>query len=117
MPFVSLGAFLKIFCVTYRVFSGEWVTETHKKAEELALRFDKKARYFLDIIFQGGAHMVNHHEKVNAHNAFKSEKAAELRESKCFSVMPHHILIYYRWGGNECSGASQGVPRRVHAPH
>ncbi|KAJ6605049.1 hypothetical protein B0H10DRAFT_1743191, partial [Mycena sp. CBHHK59/15] len=59
----------------------EWVTETHKKAEELALRFDEKARYFLDVIFQGGAHMVNHHEKVNAYNAFKSEKAAELREN------------------------------------
>ncbi|KAJ6591775.1 hypothetical protein DFH09DRAFT_1073634 [Mycena vulgaris] len=59
----------------------EWVTDTHKKAEELALRFDKKARYFLDIFYQGGAHMVNHHKKINAYNAFKSEKAAECREN------------------------------------
>ncbi|KAJ7124576.1 hypothetical protein C8R43DRAFT_847321, partial [Mycena crocata] len=47
----------------------------------LATRFDKKARYFLDMMFQGGARMVNHQEKVNPYNAFKAMKAAEMREA------------------------------------
>ncbi|KAJ7086902.1 hypothetical protein B0H15DRAFT_781879 [Mycena belliarum] len=60
--------------------SAEWFTETKAKAAELAARFDKKPRYFLDVFFQGGTHMVNHQEKVNPYNAFKAEKAAQLRE-------------------------------------
>ncbi|KAJ7256401.1 hypothetical protein C8J57DRAFT_1028647, partial [Mycena rebaudengoi] len=51
------------------------------KAEELAQRFKKTQRYFLDVFFQGGAHMVHHQDKVNAYNTFKSEKAAECREN------------------------------------
>ncbi|KAJ7623106.1 hypothetical protein DFH06DRAFT_1142892 [Mycena polygramma] len=41
----------------------------------------KNTTSFLDIFFQGGAHMVNHHEKTNPYNAFKAEKAAERREA------------------------------------
>jgi hypothetical protein len=59
---------------------GEWYSYTIVKANDLAQRFDKKPRYFLDIFFQGGARMVNHHSKVNVHNAFKSMKAQELHE-------------------------------------
>jgi hypothetical protein len=47
--------------------------------------FDKKPHYFLDLFFQGGSHMVNHHEKVNAYNTFKSLKAAQLHERTSFS--------------------------------
>jgi hypothetical protein len=60
--------------------SEEWWTYTEEKASELANCFDKKEQYFLDIFFQGGARMVNHHKEVNPYNALKSEKAAELRE-------------------------------------
>jgi hypothetical protein len=58
----------------------EWFTSTTAKANELAGKFNKKPRYFLDIFFHGGARMVHHHEKVNPHNAFISLKAQELRE-------------------------------------
>jgi hypothetical protein len=65
----------------------EWFTSTMAKANELAAQFDKKPRYFLDIFFHGGARMVNHHEKVNPHNAFISLKAQELRAGM------HYILF------------------------
>lgn len=58
----------------------EWFESSMAKANELAERFDKKPRHFLDIFFHGGARMVHHHEKVNAHNAFVSLKAQELRD-------------------------------------
>jgi hypothetical protein len=54
--------------------------ETNNLANTMAAEFDMKARYFLDIFFQGGAHMINHQDAVNPYNAFKSFKAAELRE-------------------------------------
>ncbi|KAJ7087533.1 hypothetical protein B0H15DRAFT_949910 [Mycena belliarum] len=57
---------------------AEWHAENHAKAVELGERFNKKPRYFLDRLYQGGAHMVNHQEKVNPYNAFKAEKAAQL---------------------------------------
>ncbi|KAJ6459685.1 hypothetical protein C8R45DRAFT_1109541 [Mycena sanguinolenta] len=59
---------------------AEWFSYTNAKAVELGLKYDKKPRYFLDIFFQGGAHMVNHQEKTNPYNAFKAEKAAQRRE-------------------------------------
>ncbi|KAJ7716700.1 hypothetical protein B0H16DRAFT_1338642 [Mycena metata] len=59
---------------------AQWHSDTHTKADELGLRFNKKPRYFLDIFFQAGARMVHGQEKINAYNAFKSEKAAQLRE-------------------------------------
>ncbi|KAF8185651.1 hypothetical protein BJ912DRAFT_852597 [Pholiota molesta] len=58
----------------------EWFDNTMAKAAELAARFNKKPRHFLDIFFSGGARMVTNQEKVNPHNAFVSLKAQELRE-------------------------------------
>jgi hypothetical protein len=59
---------------------GEWYTYTLAKADDLGKRFNKKPRYFLDLFFQGGVKMVTHRTKVNAFNAFKSLKAAEVNE-------------------------------------
>ncbi|KAJ6461311.1 hypothetical protein C8R45DRAFT_842098 [Mycena sanguinolenta] len=52
-----------------------------ERANTLAGKYDKKLWYFLDAIFQGGACMVNKQTEVNPYNAFKSEKAAEMREA------------------------------------
>ncbi|KAJ7893178.1 hypothetical protein B0H14DRAFT_3427659 [Mycena olivaceomarginata] len=60
--------------------SPEFFSYAESKAIELGERFDRKPRYFLDLFFQGGARMMNHHDKINPCNAFKSEKAAERRE-------------------------------------
>ncbi|KAJ6540246.1 hypothetical protein B0H10DRAFT_1756905, partial [Mycena sp. CBHHK59/15] len=66
----------------------DWRMYTNEKASELAERFDLKPRYFLDVFFQGGAKMVNHQEKVNPYNTFKSEKAAENREQGISKRVP-----------------------------
>ena len=62
----------------------EWMKSTLNTATELARRFDKKERYFLDIFFQGGAHLIHKQTKVNAYNAFKHSKAEELRDGEIF---------------------------------
>ncbi|KAJ7233791.1 hypothetical protein C8J57DRAFT_1090264 [Mycena rebaudengoi] len=72
---------------------GEWFSYTYAKAEELAQRFKKTQRYFLDVFFQGGAHMVHHQDKVNAYNTFKSEKAAECRESAFFFILLRNDIL------------------------
>ncbi|KAJ6620824.1 hypothetical protein B0H10DRAFT_1945854 [Mycena sp. CBHHK59/15] len=76
----------------------EWRDATNEKASELAARFDMKPRYFLDVFFQGGAHMINHQEKINAYNVFKSEKVAENRElgisKKVHEIHSDHIEEY-----------------------
>ncbi|KAJ7867128.1 P-loop containing nucleoside triphosphate hydrolase protein [Mycena leptocephala] len=56
-----------------------WLNETFELAALLAAKFDKKQRYFLDQFFQGGTRMVHQQMETNLYNAFKSEKAAELR--------------------------------------
>ena len=65
---------------------SEWYLYMIAKANDLAERFNKKPRYFLDIFFQGGARMVNHHLKVNAYNTFKTMKAQELHKGKFISL-------------------------------
>jgi len=55
----------------------QWFSFTMAKAGELAERFNKKPRYFLDIFFQGGARMV-HESSTNPWNAFMSKKAGEV---------------------------------------
>ena len=60
----------------------EWKVSTLKLATDLARRFNKKPRYFLDQFFQGGVHLVRKQDKVNPHNAFLSMKATELRLSE-----------------------------------
>ncbi|KAJ6609005.1 hypothetical protein B0H10DRAFT_1696730, partial [Mycena sp. CBHHK59/15] len=76
----------------------EWRDATNEKASKLAARFDMKPRYFLDVFFQGGVHMINHQEKINAYNVFKSEKAAENRElgisKKVHEIHSDHIEEY-----------------------
>jgi hypothetical protein len=62
----------------------EWTKSTLNTASELARRFEKKERYFLDIFFQGGAHLIHKRNKVNAFNAFKHLKADELRDGETF---------------------------------
>ncbi|TFK59072.1 hypothetical protein BDN72DRAFT_781255 [Pluteus cervinus] len=58
---------------------ASWFTYTMGKASDLATRFEMDERYFLDLFFGGGAHMVHHHEKTNPYNAFLYFKAAEER--------------------------------------
>ena len=65
----------------------QWFSSTMAKANELVVQFNKKPRYFLDIFFHGGTHMVHHHEKVNPHNAFMSLKAQELCDGKCYTLL------------------------------
>ncbi|KAJ7170275.1 hypothetical protein C8R43DRAFT_1120708 [Mycena crocata] len=73
----------------------EWMEATHAKAQELATLFDMSPRYFLDIFFQGGVHMIHHQEKINPYNAFKAEKAAENREVGIVKKVPelHEDII------------------------
>lgn len=59
----------------------DWKTSTLTLASDLARHFKKKPRYFLDLFFQGGVHLVRKQTKVNPHNAFLSMKAKELRDS------------------------------------
>ncbi|KJA19639.1 hypothetical protein HYPSUDRAFT_143463, partial [Hypholoma sublateritium FD-334 SS-4] len=56
----------------------EWMASTLAKAAELADRFDKKPRYFLDHFFLGGQKLIYKQSVTNSFNAFKSVKAAEL---------------------------------------
>ena len=62
----------------------DWKANTLTLATDLARRFNKKCRYFLDLFFQGGVHLVHKQTKVNPHNAFLSMKAQELRDSALF---------------------------------
>jgi hypothetical protein len=67
----------------------EWFSSTMAKAEELAEKYHKKPRYFLDMFFHGGARLV-HERSTNAWNAFLSKKAEELNEGMSFfHVLPN----------------------------
>lgn len=46
---------------------SEWYTYMLAKADDLGKCFNKKPRYFLNIFFQAGAKMVNHHQKTNTY--------------------------------------------------
>jgi hypothetical protein len=63
-----------------------WKQSTLNTAADLANRFDKKERYFLDLLFQAGTHLVHQHKKVNAHNAYLHMKAEEMRDRKCSTI-------------------------------
>ena len=63
-----------------------WKQSTLDTAADLANRFDKKERYFLDLFFQAGTHLVHQHKKINAHNAYLHMKAEEMRERKCSTI-------------------------------
>ncbi|KAF8873100.1 hypothetical protein BD779DRAFT_1424551, partial [Infundibulicybe gibba] len=55
-----------------------WFAATIAKADELAERFEKKRRHFLDLFFHGGARMLMKRNAVNSWNAWTSLKAKEL---------------------------------------
>ncbi|KAJ7500262.1 hypothetical protein B0H11DRAFT_2225808 [Mycena galericulata] len=59
---------------------AKWYADTLALADELAAAHKQKAKYFLEMMFQGGAKMVHQQSKQNAYNAFTAEKAAECRE-------------------------------------
>ncbi|KAK1225153.1 hypothetical protein PQX77_011909 [Marasmius sp. AFHP31] len=48
---------------------------------QMGLDFDRKPRYFLDMFFQGGVRVSKLANEVNDFNAFKSNKAYELRKA------------------------------------
>ncbi|KAF7371510.1 hypothetical protein MVEN_00005800 [Mycena venus] len=58
----------------------EWRNITYTMAQKLAKKYDRDEKYYLELFFQGGAHMIKHQEVINPYNAFKHEKAAEVRE-------------------------------------
>ncbi|KAJ7765463.1 hypothetical protein DFH07DRAFT_955705 [Mycena maculata] len=59
---------------------AKWYMDTVALAEQLAVVHKKKPKYFLEMMFQGGAKMVHQQNKQNAYNTFTAEKAAESRE-------------------------------------
>ena len=69
----------------------EWTKSTLNTASELACRFNKKEWYFLDILFQGGVHLIHKQTKVNAYNDFKHLKTEELRDGQTF----FRFKLYY----------------------
>ncbi|KAJ7859083.1 hypothetical protein B0H14DRAFT_3446923 [Mycena olivaceomarginata] len=71
-------------------------TYLRNKALELAERFKKKERYFLDIFYQAGARMVNAQEVTNPYNAFKSEKAAQL-QGRTLKAPELHAEFYHEY--------------------
>ncbi|KAJ7691231.1 hypothetical protein B0H14DRAFT_3531967 [Mycena olivaceomarginata] len=51
-----------------------FLDKAFKTATELTDKYDKKPRYFLDLFFQDGAHMVSQQKEVNPYNAFKMRR-------------------------------------------
>ncbi|TFK59017.1 hypothetical protein BDN72DRAFT_738419, partial [Pluteus cervinus] len=56
-----------------------WFKYTKGKVAELSKKFNRSERYFYDLFFAAGAHMVHHHTKTNAFSAYLSLKAREIR--------------------------------------
>ncbi|KAJ7676135.1 hypothetical protein B0H17DRAFT_1207524 [Mycena rosella] len=56
-----------------------WYTDAMALTDHLAAKWKMKPKYFHELMFQGGTRMVNHQNKLNAYNMFKSVKAAECR--------------------------------------
>lgn len=95
----------------------EWMSHANAKAHELAQRFDKKPRYFLDRFFQGGQKFIHKHTVTNAFNAFKSIKAAELRAGMfTVTIKCRTTDISHRGRKGECHPNYKPVPRRVQCP-
>ncbi|KAJ7717536.1 hypothetical protein DFH07DRAFT_738442 [Mycena maculata] len=59
---------------------AKWYDESVALAEDLSIKYKQKPKYFLEMMFQGGARMVHQQAKTNPYNAFRAEKAAECRE-------------------------------------
>ncbi|EEB89013.1 hypothetical protein MPER_12943 [Moniliophthora perniciosa FA553] len=59
----------------------KWISKIRSHAAQLAKDFDRKPRYFLDLLFQGGVKLVRPRVKTNPWNAFKWLKSRELHEA------------------------------------
>ncbi|KAJ7860596.1 hypothetical protein B0H14DRAFT_3446004 [Mycena olivaceomarginata] len=68
----------KQVCIDVRV--QQWMESTNELANTMAAEFDMEPRYFLDIFFQGGAHMINHQDVIDPYNAFRGLKSMEVCE-------------------------------------
>ncbi|KAJ6449009.1 hypothetical protein C8R45DRAFT_1084351 [Mycena sanguinolenta] len=90
---------------------AEWFLFTEAKAIELGQKYDKKPRYFLDIFFQGGAHMVNRQEKINPYNAFKAEKAAQRREDGETGLKVQELHEEYKEEYEALTAAEEDIPK------
>ncbi|KAF8881744.1 hypothetical protein BD779DRAFT_1386817, partial [Infundibulicybe gibba] len=55
-----------------------WLLATIAKADELAERFGKKRRYFLDLFLHGGATMISKRKKISSWNTWVNLKARQL---------------------------------------
>ncbi|KAF8169210.1 hypothetical protein K438DRAFT_1941401 [Mycena galopus ATCC 62051] len=71
----------------------EWCDITHTMAQKLAKKYDRDEKYYLELFFQGSAHMIKHQEVINPYNAFKHEKAAEVREHESHFLLLPLILL------------------------
>jgi hypothetical protein len=63
----------------------EWLAETELKAAELAEKFGRPKRHFLDLFFHGGARMINQRPTVSAWNAWQSKVAEEENAGKTYN--------------------------------
>ncbi|KAF9048995.1 hypothetical protein BJ165DRAFT_1311016, partial [Panaeolus papilionaceus] len=57
-----------------------WFEKALEHADELAERFNKRPRYFLDIFFSSGARMLSQQTKTNPHKVFLHFKSEEARD-------------------------------------
>ncbi|KAJ7732774.1 hypothetical protein DFH07DRAFT_696399, partial [Mycena maculata] len=76
-----------------------WWESSVALANDLSNRYKQKPKYFLEMMFQGGARMVNSQTKINPYNAFRAEKAAECRdngESKDAPTLHHDYFEEYK---------------------
>ncbi|KAJ7192580.1 hypothetical protein GGX14DRAFT_479933 [Mycena pura] len=73
----------------------QWMASTNELAQSMATEFDMQPRYFLDIFFQGGAHMIKHQEAVNPYNAFRGLKSMEAREQGLVMNAPELHTQYF----------------------
>ncbi|KAJ7786856.1 hypothetical protein B0H14DRAFT_2630018 [Mycena olivaceomarginata] len=62
----------------------QWMESTNELANTIATEFNMEPCYFLDIFFQGSAHMINHQDIINPYNAFRGLKSMEVRERPCY---------------------------------
>ncbi len=75
-----------------------WETYTLSKAEELAERFKRRPRYFLDLFYQSTSRLASRHEKANGFNLYKRKRTAEMRErtspsDRCqFDLLMHNTV-------------------------
>jgi hypothetical protein len=61
---------------------AEWMVDIREKAEQLGDKYQLSTRYFLNMFFQNGLRLTKPQAVTNSFNAWKSEKALELKEGK-----------------------------------